>query len=102
MKQTVFLIIVTFCGITGFSQTKIDKNIFGDFRARNLGPATMSGRIAAIDAISSNPKTVYVGTAGGGVWKSENEGTTFKPLSDKNIQAIGSITIGINANFRIK
>ena len=93
MKRTLLVFSAALLSMLAYSQTKIDKNTFGDIRARNLGPATMSGRIAAIDAVAENPKTLYVGTAGGGVWKSENEGTTFKAVFDKNIQAIGAITI---------
>lgn len=93
MKRISLFLLVFLISISGFSQTKIDKNTFGDVKARSLGPATMSGRISSIDAVISDPSILYVGTAGGGVWKSENEGTTFKPVFDKNIQAIGAITI---------
>jgi len=93
MKRTLLVFSAALLSMLAYSQTKINKNTFGDLRARNLGPATMSGRVAAIDAVAENPKTLYVGTAGGGVWKSENEGTTFKAVFDKNIQAIGAITI---------
>ncbi len=96
MKRTILFLSVALWSLTGFSQVKINQYTFGDLRARNLGPATMSGRISAIDAVIKNPKTVYVGTAGGGVWKSENEGTTFKPVFKKNIQAIGAVTIDQN------
>ena len=55
----------------------------------------MSGRIAAIDAVDENGKvTVFVGSASGGVWKSINGATTFRPVFDKqDIQSIGAITI---------
>jgi photosystem II stability/assembly factor-like uncharacterized protein len=55
----------------------------------------MSGRIAAVDAIQEGQRlTVYVGSASGGVWKSTNGGTTFKPVFDKAaVQSIGAITI---------
>src|SRR4029078_12271876 len=56
---------------------KLDSNSFGAIEARHIGPATTSGRIAAIDGVSSDPRILYVGSAGGGVWKSINAGTTF-------------------------
>ncbi len=41
-----------------------------------------------------NRLTVYVGAASGGVWKSVNGGTTFKPVFDKQpVQSIGAITV---------
>src|SRR5258705_3727779 len=55
----------------------------------------MSGRIAAIDAVHEGARlTIYVGAASGGVWKSTNGGTTFKPVFDKQpVQSIGAVTI---------
>ncbi|MEA1897029.1 MAG: glycosyl hydrolase [Bacteroidota bacterium] len=63
------------------------------FRARHIGPATMSGRISAIDAIDSRPIILYVGAASGGLWKSSNGGVKFKPVFDKYTQSIGAIRI---------
>lgn len=84
--------------VTTEAQVKVraDENTFGDLKARAIGPATMSGRISAIDAVDKNPAVVYVGAASGGVWKTKNWGTTFKPVFDKYIQSIGSITIDQN------
>ncbi len=80
---------------TGNAQkkVKINYNTFGAIKARQIGPATMSGRIAALDAVNNNPQIIYIGAAGGGVWKSKNGGTTFKPVFDKYPQAIGAICI---------
>ncbi|MCX6280767.1 MAG: glycosyl hydrolase [Bacteroidetes bacterium] len=72
---------------------KVDENTFGDIQARQIGPAIMSGRITALDAVDHNPALVYVGAATGGLWKSKNYGTTFKPVFDKYNQSIGSIAI---------
>ncbi len=63
------------------------------FRARHIGPATMSGRISAIDAVDSRPILLYVGAASGGLWKSSNGGVKFKPVFDKYTQSIGAIKI---------
>src|SRR5580692_7714651 len=63
--------------------------------ARNIGSATMSGRIAALDAVEQDGRiTVFVGSASGGVWKSVNGGTTYKPVFDRqDVQSIGAVTI---------
>lgn len=60
---------------------------------RQIGPATMSGRISALDALESDPRILYVGAAGGGVWKTTNAGTTFKPIFEDYPQSIGAIRI---------
>ncbi|WP_192823545.1 hypothetical protein [Rufibacter sp. LB8] len=67
---------------------------FNQMKARSIGPGVMSGRITAIDAVVTNPDIMYVGAASGGVWKSENGGTTFYPVFDDqpNIN-IGAIAV---------
>ena len=61
--------------------------------ARSIGPAVMGGRITSIDAVAKEPRILYIGAAGGGIWKSLNGGASFKPVFDKNSQSIGAITI---------
>jgi photosystem II stability/assembly factor-like uncharacterized protein len=89
----LFVFLSAFLSQAVISQTRIDDNTFGDIQARHLGPATMSGRISALDAVDKNPAILYVGAASGGVWKSKNYGTTFKPVFDKYNPSIGAITI---------
>ncbi|TMI93191.1 MAG: glycosyl hydrolase, partial [Bacteroidetes bacterium] len=64
--------------------------------ARWLGPGTMSGRISAIEGVNEDGKTIYVGTAGGGIWKTTNAGASFKPIFAKYCQSIGAIAIDQN------
>ena len=74
---------------------KVDSETISGLGARNIGSATMSGRIAALDAVQEGQRlTVYIGAASGGVWKSVNGGSTFKPVFDKQpVQSIGAVTI---------
>ncbi len=78
------------------AQTQIDSFTFGGLSARALGPAVMSGRIAALDAVDDGKLTIYVGAASGGVWKSEDSGTTFQPVFDDYTQSIGAVRIDPN------
>ena len=71
----------------------IGPSVFGALRARCLGPAVMSGRITCLDAVASAPRFLWVGSAGGGVWKSRDGGVTFKSVFDKYTQSIGSLAI---------
>ncbi len=64
--------------------------------ARNIGSATMSGRISALAATRepSGKITVFVGAASGGVWKSDDSGTRYRPVFDEQpVQSIGSIAL---------
>jgi photosystem II stability/assembly factor-like uncharacterized protein len=77
------------------SVAKVDSETISGLGARNIGSAAMSGRISAIAAVpEGNRLTVYVGAASGGVWKSVNGGTSYKPVFDKEpVQSIGAIAI---------
>ncbi len=72
----------------------LDSDALAGLQARNIGPAIMSGRISAIDGVMEKGRlTLYVGAASGGVWKSMNGGTTWKPVFDKHAQSIGAIKV---------
>ena len=86
----VSVFTVLLCSALG-AEVKIDSSTFGAIEARPIGPAVTGGRIAAIDGVASDPRIIYVGAAGGGVWKTTNAGISFKPVFDKNPQAIGAI-----------
>jgi photosystem II stability/assembly factor-like uncharacterized protein len=77
------------------TQPKVDSETVSGLGARNIGSAAMSGRVAALDAVHEGKRlTIYVGAASGGVWKSVNGGTTYKPVFDKQpVQSIGAVTI---------
>jgi photosystem II stability/assembly factor-like uncharacterized protein len=87
--------LLTLAAAATAQEAKFDSDTISGLGARNIGSATMSGRVAAIAAVKENGRlTVYVGAASGGVWKSINGGTTFKPVFDKEaVQSIGAITI---------
>jgi photosystem II stability/assembly factor-like uncharacterized protein len=74
---------------------RFDSATVSGLPARNIGSATMSGRIAAVDAVEEDGRiTVFVGAASGGVWKSVNGGTTYKPVFDReDVQSIGAVAI---------
>src|SRR3989440_414579 len=67
---------------------------FKNLEFREIGPATMGGRIDDFAVVESNPNIVYVGTASGGVLKTTNNGTTWEPIFDKEgVSTIGDIAI---------
>jgi photosystem II stability/assembly factor-like uncharacterized protein len=81
-------------GLAAPLSAQIDTELLAGMRARSIGPAGMSGRIASVDAVVSNPNIIYVGTATGGVWKSVNGGMTFEPIfDDQPVHAVGAVRI---------
>lgn len=101
MKKLRFVLTVFAVGFIslGYAQTLDDidgKALFGDLSARHIGPALMSGRINDMEAHPTNSRIVYAGTAGGGVWKSNDAGTTFNPIFDDYCQSIGAVALDPN------
>ncbi len=61
---------------------------------REVGPAVAGGRVTSVVGVASDPKLYYLGTAGGGVWKTVNGGATWTPLFDKqSVSSIGAVAI---------
>lgn len=69
----------------------INSSLVSGLKFRSIGPAWASGRIADFAVNPKNTKEFYVGVASGNVWKTINNGTTWKPVFDK----YGSYAIGI-------
>ncbi|MDH5177069.1 MAG: sialidase, partial [Gammaproteobacteria bacterium] len=73
-----------------------DSAIISGLGARNIGSATMSGRISSLDAVPmpDGKLMLWVGAASGGVWKSLDGATTFTPVFDSQpVQSIGAVEI---------
>ncbi|MFP4095150.1 MAG: hypothetical protein ACLFUB_11735 [Cyclobacteriaceae bacterium] len=63
-------------------------------KPRSIGPAGMSGRVTAIDVVENNPDIIYIGSASGGLWKSEGGGTGWEPIFDEQpVNSIGAIAV---------
>ena len=96
MKRLIYLAIVCFIvPWNSFSQeiSLKGKELFGDIKARHIGPALMSGRINDIEMHPTNTRVMYIGAAGGGVWKSSDGGATFTPIFDDYVQSIGVVKL---------
>ncbi len=88
---TIFLI-----ASVSFAQ-QLDMEKLKGMTPRNIGPAGMSGRVAAIDAAPGNPDLIYVGAASGGLWKSTSGGIAWEPVfDDQPVPSIGAIAIDPN------
>ena len=81
-------------GARAQAQSDIDPALLAGMRARSIGPAAMSGRVTAIDAVWADPRIISVGGASGGVWKTTNGGMSWEPIfDDQPVHSIGAIAI---------
>ncbi|MGH9725418.1 MAG: WD40/YVTN/BNR-like repeat-containing protein, partial [Candidatus Acidiferrales bacterium] len=72
---------------------RIDPSLFSSMRWRSIGPYR-AGRVSAVAGISGDPSTYYMGTPGGGVWKTTDGGITWKPIFDKErVASIGAVAV---------
>jgi hypothetical protein len=93
-KILTFILIITLGTIlNGFAQD-LSSRTFADLKLRNIGPATMSGRIVDLAVLESDPYTMYVASATGGVWKTTNNGVTFNPVFENEAtHSVGDIAL---------
>ncbi|MFK5957575.1 MAG: hypothetical protein QM495_01765 [Lutibacter sp.] len=91
MKKLTLLAL--FISSLALSQ-QLDLEKFKNLKPRSIGPAGMSGRITAIDVVTNHPDIMYVGSASGGLWKSESGGIDWKPIFDTyGPMSIGAVAI---------
>ena len=92
MKKVLSLLFI-FLSMTLFAQ-EFSMDLVKNMKPRNIGPGGMSGRVTAIDVVTTDPNVMYVGTASGGLWKSTSAGIKWDPIFDNEKTAsIGAVAI---------
>lgn len=67
---------------------------FSQIQGRSIGPAGMSGRVADVDVVASDPNIIFVGSATGGVWRSVDGGIVWSPIfDDQSVLGIGAVAV---------
>jgi photosystem II stability/assembly factor-like uncharacterized protein len=75
-------------------ESKYGEKTFAGLELREIGPALTSGRIIDLAVDPHDARVWYIATAGGGVWKTANAGTSFTPLFDEQKSfSIGCVTV---------
>ena len=99
MKKFIALTILSILSVATLPAQDValkGKELFGDIKARHIGPALMSGRFIDLEIHPTNNRIIYGGAAGGGVWKSVDGGASFSPIFEEYAQSIGAITLDPN------
>ncbi|MEX0299929.1 MAG: glycosyl hydrolase [Kordiimonas sp.] len=88
------MMVATTPAIMADDKDAMSAETFAGLKVRNIGPAYMSGRVSDIAVNPEKPNTWYAGIASGGVWKTTNAGTTWKPIFDnESVYSIGDVTL---------
>src|SRR5258708_25318176 len=70
----------------------IDPSVYRQLKFRYIGP--VGNRISTVAGVAGNPLIIYAGSASGGIFKSEDAGTTWKPIfDDQPVSSIGSLAV---------
>ncbi|MCE2790627.1 MAG: glycosyl hydrolase [Saprospiraceae bacterium] len=76
------------------------KSLLGAVETANIGPTIFNGRVADIDVNPEDPTEFFVAYASGGLWYTQNNGTTFTPLfQQESVMTIGDIAVDWNTGI---
>jgi len=82
------------------NQALVDRSLVTGVPFEAIGPTIFSGRVVDIDISPTDPSHFYVAYASGGLWKTENNGTSFTPVFDhEDVIAIGDIAVDWSRNI---
>ena len=97
MKRLILILLIGTLSPVAVRSSAPDTNeatLLTNLKWRSIGPANMGGRVTDIVGVPGDPFTFYVGGADGGIFKTTNGGTTFKPIfDDQAVLSIGAITV---------
>src|SRR5579885_2182986 len=68
------------CGGVASAADSFQEEILDSLTVRPIGPANMAGRVTAVAVAETRPSTIYLATASGGLWKTTNRGTSWRPI----------------------
>src|SRR5262245_14681348 len=98
--KTFFAALALLLTLASGASSTVDPNLFSGMRWRNIGPSR-GGRVTAVSGIVGQPFVYYFGGTGGGLWKTDNAGISWTPVSDAAFKtgSVGAVTVApSNAN----
>src|SRR5436190_20322663 len=92
-RITFTLLLAATLSVTVFAQAPIWSNM----RYRMVGPER-GGRVTAVTGVPSEPHTFYMGSTGGGVWKTTDAGHSWQNISDAyfSVGSMGAIEVALS------
>src|SRR5262245_33368264 len=96
MAHRTLLVVIVFIGhyFHGNAVGQDVDKLLGSLTARSIGPANMGGRITDVAVVESHPAVMYLASASGGLWKTVNNGTTWKPIFDnQSTISLGDVSV---------
>jgi photosystem II stability/assembly factor-like uncharacterized protein len=92
MRLRTVLVLAACAPLAAAAQTQPDSAMLATLRLRFIGPATMSGRITDVAVLESDPTTMYIASATGGVWKTTDNATTVTPVFERErVHSVGAL-----------
>ena len=81
---------------------EVDSTTLAGLRWRNIGPFNFQGRVSDVTGIPSPSKTLFVAAAAGGIWKSTNNGQTWRPVFDnQRVISMGMLAIAPSDTMQV-
>src|SRR5579862_9235978 len=92
MFRSLRLLLPFFLLSAAFAQ-QIDPSLYQNMKWRSIGPYR-AGRVSAVAGVPGNNAIFYIGTPGGGVWKTMDTGQTWQPIFDEmHVASIGAVVV---------
>jgi photosystem II stability/assembly factor-like uncharacterized protein len=104
LRPSLAAVLVLFVGGEALSAqlTRPLGDLADAFTWRSIGPANTAGRVSDVEGLPHPSKTFYVATAAGGLWKTTNNGTTFKLVwDDERVVAMGDVAIAASDHDQV-
>ncbi len=94
MRRFATLLALFLTSLAHAQEASLVPQYLQTLKPRCIGPANMSGRITEIAVYEKEPRIQYVASASGGLWKTSNNGTTFKPVFERGTTiALGAVAV---------
>ena len=96
------VLLLAFSAMAEAQNAAPDSAFLAGMRWRPIGPANMSGRVSDIEGLPSPSRTFYVASVAGGIWKTTNGGTTFRPLfQNERVVSMGDLAIAPSDSLQL-